>query len=314
MSQPYFTAQPQAEPTCYRHPGYVTYIRCQRCGRPICPQCMIPAAVGHQCPECVRVWTRQSRQNRNPFGGVRVDDPRVTTMVLMGINAVVWLAIALTGGYASVLTRWLELSPTGACLVASDPGRFFPGATHGQCGALSGTMWAPGVADGAWWQVVTSAFTHVEFWHIGSNMLALWFLGPGLERAIGRVRFVVVYLLSAVTASAVVMWLMAPSSTVVGASGAVFGLMGASLVVAWKVRGDVRLILIWLGINAIVTFTLPSVSWEGHLGGLLGGALVAAVIVFAPRANRERIQWLGFAALAIVTIGAIVGRALLLAA
>jgi len=274
---------------------------------------MIQAAVGYQCPECVRTGTRQTRQNRNPFGGIRVGDARVTTIALIGVNAVVWLAILLTGSYGSVILSWFQLVPTGTCLLASDPSRFLPGVGAAQCLATAGMQWAPGVASGAWWQVLTSAFTHVEVWHIGLNMVALWFLGPGLERAVGRARFIVLYVLSALTGTAAVMWFTDSSTGTVGASGAIFGLMGALLIIAWKVHGDVRMVLIWLGINIVYTFTAGGISWQGHLGGLVGGAIVAAITVFAPKANRERVQWAGFAALALVTIVAIAGRAMMLA-
>ena len=148
----------------------------------------------------------------------------------------------------------------------------------------------PGVADGAYWQLLTSAFTHVEVWHIGFNMLALWVLGPQLELAIGRSRFLALYLLSALAGSALVYWLADPAGSTLGASGAVFGLMGALLVLAVKVRGDVRGILTWVGINAVITFLFPNISWQGHLGGFLGGVLIAALLVYAPRQRRTAWQ------------------------
>ena len=313
MAQPYYQMPQPPAPECCRHPGRVTYIRCQRCTRPICPECMTPAAVGYQCPDCVAEGRRSTRQNRNPFGGERAHNPMTTTIVLIALNAAVWLGILLTGGSSSLLCRLFQLAPVGSCVLASDPNQYLPGATPATCATVAGTVWDPGVASGAFWQVLTSVFTHVEVLHIGCNMLCLWFLGPGLERAVGRIRFVVLYLLSGLVGSASVLWLTDPEVSTLGASGAVFGLMGALLVIAWKVRGDVRTILIWLGINLVYTFSVGNVSWQGHLGGLAGGALIAAIIVFAPRANRERWQWLGFAALAALTLAAIVVRALMLA-
>ena len=153
-----------------------------------------------------------------------------------------------------------------------------------------GQTWVPGVADGAYWQLLTSAFTHIEVWHIGFNMLALWVLGPQLEMAVGRVRFLALYLLSALAGSTLVYWLADPAGSTIGASGAVFGLMGALLVLAVKVRGDVRGILTWVGINAVITFLFPNISWQGHLGGFLGGALIAAMLVYAPRKRRTAWQ------------------------
>ena len=312
MAQPYY--QPPPPPLeCYRHRGQTTYIRCQRCSRPICPACMTEAAVGFQCPDCVAEGRRTTRQNRNPLGGLRTGNPAATSIFLIGVNVAVWLAIILTGNYLSPLYRWFGLTSLGTCVLTDDPGMFYPGATAALCASESGTTWDPGVADGAFWQVLTSVFTHVEILHLACNMLCLWFLGPTLERAVGRVRFVVLYLLSGLTGSATVLWLTSPTASTVGASGAVFGLMGALLVLAFKVRGDVRTVLIWLGINLAFTFTSSGISWQGHLGGLIGGAAIAAIIAYAPRENRERWQWAGFGAIALVTVVAIVARALMLA-
>ncbi|MEN0069956.1 MAG: rhomboid family intramembrane serine protease, partial [Propionicimonas sp.] len=290
--------QPQAPaPQCYRHPGRVTYINCQRCGRPICPECMVPAAVGFQCPECVADGMRSTRQNQGPYGGERSKNPAFTTLVLIAANAAVWLLITLTGGALSPWAFRLGLRPEGMCLLADGSGRYFPGVGADTCAAYGGAAtWLPGVADGAWWQPLTSAFTHVELMHIGFNMVALWFLGPQLERVIGRPRFLSLYLLSALAGSAAVMWLSNPSSSTVGASGAVFGLMGALLVLVLKVGGNVQSVLVWLGLNVAFTFIGVGISWQGHLGGLLGGAAIAAIIAYAPRQNRATLQWLGMAA------------------
>ncbi len=298
---------------CYRHPNVATFIRCQRCGRPICGQCMISAAVGFQCPECVSTGARQTRQNQGPYGGTRPRDPRLTAIVLIALNAAVWLSILLTGGSRSRLADLLALLPAGRCDSVSQPDQYYPDAGAAACAALGDGNWHAGVASGAWWQVLTSAFTHVEVWHIGLNMLALWFLGPGLEQVLGRARFLAVYLISAVGGSAAVMWLSESSSSVLGASGAIFGLLGALLVIAYKVQGDVRNILIWLGLNVAITFLGNGISWQGHLGGLVGGALATAILVYAPRAHRTRMQWLGIAALAVVAVTLVVVRALALA-
>ena len=314
--QPPFYPPQAPAPQCYRHPGQVTYINCQRCGRPICPACMISAAVGFQCPECVSAGARQTRQNQGPYGGERSKNPALTTIVLIGINAAVWLLLTVTGGQAGWWVWRLALNPTGSCVVVTDPNQFYPGAGFVDCMAISSpaATWMPGVADGAYWQLLTSAFTHLEIMHLGLNMLALWFLGPQLERVVGRVRFLALYLLSALTGSAAVLWLSSPGSSTLGASGAVFGLLGALLVLAYKVKGNVQSILLWLGINVAYTFFGPgSISWQGHLGGLIGGAVIAAIIVCAPRQNRTRIQWTGIAAVAAVTLALIAVRVLQLA-
>lgn len=273
---------------------------------------MTAAAVGYQCPECVAEGVRTTRQNQGPYGGARSKNPALSSIVLIAINAAVWLATTLTGGAASWLAWWLPLHPVGACVLSSDPSRYLPGAGAVACAARDGLTWVPGVADGAWWQLITSAFSHIDVLHIGLNMLALWFLGPQLERVVGRARFVALYLLSALAGSAAVLWLSSPDTMTLGASGAVFGLMGALLVLVIKVRGNVQSILIWLAVNVAFTFT-GGISWQGHLGGLVGGAIIAAILAYAPRQNRSRVQLLGLIGFGVLIAVLIVVRVLQLA-
>lgn len=312
MAQPPYPAQPfqpaPPAPECYRHPGRQTWIACQRCGRPICPECMIPAPVGFQCPDCVAQGARDTRQHLGAYGGLRSADPTVTSVTLIGLNAAVWGLILLTGGYASVWYHRLALSPTGSCVLAADPSRYLPGTGEAACGQLTGLEWMPGVADGAWWQLLTSAFAHVDVLHIGFNMLALWFLGPGLERAIGRVRFLAVYLVSALAGSVLVLWLSDPLTTTLGASGAVFGLMGGFLVVGLKARANIQPLLFWLGINALYSFLGSGISWQGHLGGLLGGMAMAAIIAYAPKEQRARTQLAGLIGFTLVLLALVAVR------
>jgi len=181
------------------------------------------------------------------------------------------------------------------------------------CDLRSGTF-LPGVVDGAYWQLLTSAFTHVEVWHIGFNMLALWVLGPQLELAIGRMRFLALYLLSALAGSTLVYWAAPEYVPTLGASGAVFGLMGALLVVAYRVHGNTQGILVWIAINAVFTFTVPHISWQGHLGGFLGGVLIAALLVYAPRERRVAVQWAGLGAFTLALLVAIAARSVVLGA
>ena len=304
---------PAGVPTCYRHPDRETYISCQRCGRPICPDCMRDAAVGFQCPHCVAEGARSTRSGRAAYGGKRSGDPTLTSKVLIGINVAVFVAILATGGAASWLSARLALIPVGRCLLG-DSGKYYPLVRDGAtCDTVPGTQWLPGVAGGAPWQLITSAFTHEEIWHIGFNMLALWVLGPQLEAALGRTRFLAVYLLSALAGSAAVYWLAGPTSATLGASGAVFGLMGGLLVVAFKVGGDVSQLLTWIGINVLITVVGRGfISWQGHLGGLLGGLLVTAVVVYAPRARRTALQAAGLTAVAALLAALVVVRTLTL--
>ncbi|MCW2765781.1 MAG: Rhomboid family protein [Nocardioides sp.] len=295
-------------PTCYRHPGRESHIRCQRCGRPICPDCMRDAAVGFQCPSCVAEGARTSRAARTAYGGLRPTDASRTSMALIAVNAAVWVAILVTGGSGSRLLNYLALAARGACRTAN--GGYYPGTSESVCGSITNnTVWAPGVSDGAYWQLLTSAFAHVEIWHIGFNMLALWVLGPQLELAIGRARFLALYLLSALAGSTLVYWASPEYQTTLGASGAIFGLMGALLVVAFKVGGNVQQILMWIGINFVITVVGRGfISWQGHLGGFIGGVLIAAILVYAPRQRRRAVQASGLAAFAVALVVAIIAR------
>lgn len=284
-------------PQCYRHAGRETHISCQRCGRPICPDCMRDAAVGFQCPDCVRSGSRETRSGRTAYGGARVANPSLTSAVLIALNAAVWLLIAVTGGGASAWVARLSLIPRGACV---EGGGVYPSATALTCPPTA--SWVHGVAEGAWWQLATSMFTHVEVMHIGFNMLALWVLGPQLELALGRARFLTLYLLSGLAGSLVVFWLAPTYTSTLGASGAVFGLMAALLVIAFKLRGDVQSILVWIGINAAITVIgRGSISWQGHLGGFLGGLALMGILAFAPKGPRRTVwQGAGIAAYVVV--------------
>ena len=292
-------------PTCYRHPDRETYIRCQRCDRPICPDCMRSAAVGFQCPSCVAEGAKSTRQGRTAYGGQRSGNPALTSIVLVAINAAIWLLITLTGGFVSRLTDALALLGAGRCEAGSG---YYPGINSSDaCATLPNAHWVAGVADGAWWQLLTSAFTHVEVWHIGFNMLALWVLGPTLEAVMGRTRFLAVYLLSGLSGSALVL-LAAPETQTLGASGAIFGLMAALLVIAVKSGGNVSQIGTWILINAVLTFTVPHISWQGHLGGFLGGLLITGAFVYAPKERRGVWQAGALAAFFVVLVALIVVR------
>jgi membrane associated rhomboid family serine protease len=259
---------------------------------------MVPAAVGFQCPSCVKEGSRQTRSGRTAYGGERSGDPALTSQVLIGINVAVWLLILVTGWRTSPLIDRLALMPRGGLFNVGN-------------GALVSIT---GVADGAPWLLLTSMFAHVDLWHIGFNMLALYALGPGLEAAIGRTRYLLLYFVSGLAASATVMWLSPEHSQTLGASGAIFGLMGALLVVAVRVRGDVRSILTWVGINFVITFVFAGyISWQGHVGGFVAGVLLGAAIVYAPRERRTVWQFSGVATVAVLVLAAVLTRIAVLA-
>ncbi|MBC2932164.1 rhomboid family intramembrane serine protease [Nocardioides sp. zg-1228] len=293
-------------PTCYRHPDRETWIRCQRCERPICPDCMRDAAVGFQCPDCVKQAAQGSRQNRALYGGERSADPRLTSYVIIGINALVWLAIAVTGGSRSRLVDLLALRPDGYC--APGDGYIYD-QTHPACTSAVARE-VPGVADGAWWQLITSVFTHVEIWHVALNMFAVFILGPTLEGIVGRSRFLAVYLVSGLASSAMVMWLSFEYGSTVGASGAIFGLLGALLVTARKARLNSQWLVQNLVLGVVITVVgWRMISWQGHLGGLLGGIAAAAIIAYAPKSHRSLVQWTGLGILAVALVAVSLARA-----
>ena len=306
MTQPSEGPAATGVPTCYRHPGRETWIRCQRCDKPICPDCMRDASVGFQCPDCIKEANKGSRQNRALYGGERSSDPRLTTFVLIGINAVVWLAITATGGRLSRLVDLLALAPTGLCGSESTPSQYYPSVNDAAlCQSLPGSdgVWHAGVADGAWWQLLTSAFTHVEIWHVAMNMFALFIFGPALEGIVGRTRFLAIYAIGALGSSVLVLYLAGADSSTVGASGALFGLLGALLVTARKARLNSQ----WLRQNLILGVIITvvgwrAISWQGHLGGLLAGLAAAAIVAYAPKARRTAVQWAGLGLLTVVLL------------
>jgi membrane associated rhomboid family serine protease len=239
---------------------------------------MRSAAVGFQCPECVSQGARSTRVGRAPYGGARSSNPALTSQVLIALNLAVYVLLLATGGGRSPWFYRLALLPAHA--VAPDG--------HG------GAVLVPGVADGAYWQLFTSMFVHTAIWHIGFNMVALWVLGPQLEGVLGRVRFLTVYLVSGLAGSAMIYWFSPTYEPTIGASTALFGLMGALLVVVIRVRGQVNQVLMWIGLNFVFTVLGRGfISWQGHLGGFIGGVLVAAILVYAPRGHRVLWQVLG---------------------
>ncbi len=272
--------QPPAPPatTCYRHPDRPTRISCVRCGRPICPECMHPASVGFQCPEELKDARATVRRPRRSTA-LRVAGRRwgTVTLVLIALNVAVALATAI-----SAIT--VGVSPLSS--FSSPVQRAF----------LSAPIL---VDDGQWWRVVTSAFTHAGLLHLGLNMLALLLFGSELERQLGKARYLTVYLVSALGGAASLQLLGAYAGGVVGASGAIYGLLGAFGVVLVKHKQDLRGLLTLLGINLVISF-LPGVSLLGHLGGLVAGAVTAAVLVYAGR--RTAVAVAGTAAVVVLLL------------
>jgi len=262
---------------------------------------MNDAAVGFHCPDCIAEARRSTPKARTTFGGVHPGSGGVVSKTLIGINAAVWLLILATGGNNSLWVYRLSLIPRGLCASTDHPGRYYPGAdTEALCTAGTPDGHFYGLAAGDWWEPLTSMFAHVEVLHIAFNMFALWILGPQLEMVLGRLRFAALYLLSGLIGSAAVYLLAPPDSSSLGASGAIFGLMAALLVFAYKMRADVSQLMVWIGINAALTFFAAGISWQAHVGGFVGGLVLAGILAYAPRQHRATWQAAGFAGVAIL--------------
>ena len=275
----YAGEQPPQIPTCYRHPGRETYVSCVRCGRHACPDCTRSASVGQQCVDCVGQGARDTRQLSTVFGG-RLAAGAVVTWTLVAINVAVYLVTWIRPGIVN------DLEMLGY-------------ASYGAGGSMHG------VAAGEWYRLITSAFlagpSGLGFVDILFNMWALIFVGPALEGLLGRMRFLTVYLLSAV-GGAVMYYFLAPQNyPAVGASGAIFGLFGAWFVVARRLRLDSRGIVALIAINLALSFWFHNtIAWQDHIGGLLTGALLTAAYVYAPRKNRA--IWQALATISVLAV------------
>jgi membrane associated rhomboid family serine protease len=259
---------------CYRHPNRETGVSCSNCGRPICPDCMTSTPVGMRCPECARRGRTKVRTMRTMTA-----EPTLT-WILIGVNVVAGIG-SLSGatvGDHGTLTDWGELSRA--------------------------TM-----ANGDSWTLLTSGFLHAGLFHLLSNMLALWILGTMLEPVMGHVRFALVYFVALFCGSLGV--LIVSQGPSVGASGAVFGLMGAAVVVA-RHRGLNLMesgLGLWLGINLLITFTIPNISIGAHIGGLAGGFVAALILLEGDRFRLPRyVPEIACALLGVAAIGVSVAQ------
>ncbi len=273
---------------------------------------MRDASVGFQCPDCVKEGAKATRSGRTAYGGTRSDNPALTSQVLIALNVAVWVGVLVTGWNESRLIPRLALLPRGLCESIAEPGAFYGAAVEAACRG-GDARWVSGVSDGAYWQLVTSMFLHVEIWHLAANMLALFLLGPQIEAVLGRARFLALYLVSGLAGSATVYWLASEFGITLGASGAIYGLFAALAVIVHKIGGDLRSLGGLLLINLVITFAVPNISWQGHLGGFVGGALITGLLVYAPKGpRRPRVQWLGIAGLGVLVLAAVVARSAVL--
>jgi membrane associated rhomboid family serine protease len=270
---------------CYRHPDRQSYILCQRCGRTICPECQTQAPVGVICPECMREQ-RATAPRTKPAAWTRVRSAAgrgapVVTYSLIGITALVYLLQWIPG---LGVTNALFFSPVFMTEVLPEP-----------------------------WRAITSVFLHSTslFVHILLNMYTLWIFGRLLEPMLGRIRFLALYLISGLAGSIGVVVFAAPTTQVLGASGAIFGLMGAFVVIQRRLGGNMTQLYVLLAINLAIGF-IPgaNISWQAHLGGLIGGALVGLILLETRSRSRRGLQIGLLIGLAVVlyVIGTVVAR------
>lgn len=269
-------------PTCYRHPDRETGIRCTRCERSICPECMVSASVGFQCPECVRDGSGTGHspaagRPRTLAGGTITEDPRLITKILLGLNLALFLVQLSIGDR---FTDSFDLIGRAYVPILGD---------------------VEGVAEGQWYRLVTAMFLHGSVIHIAFNMLSLWWIGGPLEAALGRARYIALYAISGLAGSALTYLLAEPNQPSLGASGAIFGLFGATAILMRRLNYDMRPVIALLVINLIFTFGWSNIAWEAHIGDLVGGVTIGYAMVHAPRARRTLIQY-GVCALVLIAV------------
>lgn len=261
--------------TCYRHSGRETGVHCSNCGRPICPDCMTSTPVGMRCPECARQKSKVRTLSSTST------EPSLTYL-LIGLNVLVFLGGLLGGGGPSVTSA--------SSTLVSD-------------GGLSRVA----IENGEYYRLLTSGFLHAGFAHLLFNMFSLYILGTLLEPAVGRLRFGLIYFTSLLAGSFGAL-LLSPNGLTVGASGAIFGLMGAAAVV---MRGRGMNLMesglgIWIVLNLVLTFTISGISIGAHVGGLIGGTL-AALVLFDVRDRMRLPEFAGAALCVVVALAAVAG-------
>lgn len=275
---------------CYRHPGRPTALSCTRCGRPACPECLQPAPVGQHCLDCV---AQERGAARVPTGGppATLDAHRTpwVTYALIAVNVALFAAAVLQSG-----------------------GRGLSSSTIMQDGWLyTGNPFGQGYE---YWRLLTSGFLHFSVPHLAVNMISLYILGRDLERLFGWARYLMIYLISLFGGSAAVLALQHSAAATAGASGAIYGLMGALLVVVLRLKLPATSVLVVIGINIVMSLSIPGISLWAHLGGLLFGALGALAVVWLPavalpparrtEAAVVRIGWIGLTVLLVIAVAA----------
>lgn len=256
---------------CYRHPQRETYLRCNRCNRSICADCLLTAAVGFHCPECVRGPSRDVAPVLTVAGGKQRGRQGVATMAVIGVCIVIFGLQSLIGDSFTYRLNLLAMEPSVAALPSSTD----IGVAYG---------------IGEWYRLFTCMFVHENLLHLGTNMLSLWWIGVPVEARLGRTRYVLVYLTCGLVGSAVSYAFLAWNDSSLGASGAIFGMLGVLTVFAFREKLDMQPIIVTFMINAAIAFGIPNVDWHAHLGGLVAGVVLGAAVAYAPR-RRGVTRW-----------------------
>jgi membrane associated rhomboid family serine protease len=266
---------------CYRHPDRETGLSCSECGRPICVDCMTSAPVGIRCPEHSGKARGPTRVTRSVRRASAEGTGALVTRALIAVNVGVYL---------------LQLAQGSG--INADRGWIFE----------NGALYGPLVDRGDWWRLITAAFLHYGPIHLGMNMLALWWFGGVVEQALGRGRFLLLYLVSGLAGSAGAL-LAKPDAVTVGASGAVFGMLGALLILEWQATGSFTgQAMTLIAINLAFSFAISNISWGGHVGGLVGGLLGTLALARFGRGHAAygRIGLVGTASLVAIGVASVV--------
>lgn len=284
-------------PDCHRHPGRETGVRCTRCDRPVCPECRVDASVGFQCRDCV--------SGRGPVGEAQGSGGAGAGVPASGAVP------AAARRQRVVQVRSASFAPVTKALIAANVLVFLLVQARGTNSADRWMMQGYAVAQqGEWYRMVSSMFLHQQIWHVGMNMWSLWVLGPMLESALGRVRYLALYLLSGLAGAALYLLLAPEFEASLGASGAVFGLLGALFVLFRHRRYQMGQLTAVLVVNLVATFAVSGIAWQDHVGGLVAGALTAWGFIYAPAARRVPVQVLTVVLVAVaVAVVGLVGAA-----
>jgi membrane associated rhomboid family serine protease len=270
-----------ALPACVRHPDRPTGLRCSRCDRPACPQCLRPASVGQHCVDCVAEGQRSVRRPVT-IAGARADRKPIVVLILIAVNVLVFVITAaqahsvLNLGGSSLFDQW----------------ELYPLATR----------------NGYWYQLVTAGFLHENPIHILMNMFALYVIGRDMERILGPARFTAIYLVGLLGGSVNVLLFGQVDQATVGASGAVFALMGGLLVLVYRLKVNAGQVIAMIAINLVISVAIPGISLLGHVGGLVTGAVLTAALIYAPAQRRTQWQIGSVVVLVVVLVGLVLVR------